>query len=91
MTTITLPGETVYIEDTLFCDSLGHVYRARLSEKDGKIITYRKASLTTLGRKVGRKQLLELKIYEQEEARKRRSSQKKPRTASTLVTQRISR
>ena len=37
-TTIKLPGETVFIEDTLFCDSLGNVYASRLSEKDGTII-----------------------------------------------------
>lgn len=37
-TTINIPGETVFIEDTLFCDSLGNVYTSRLSEKDGIII-----------------------------------------------------
>ena len=37
-TTINIPGETVYIEDTLFCDSLGNVYTSRLAEKDGTII-----------------------------------------------------
>lgn len=37
-TTIKIPGETVFIEDTLFCDSLGNVYASRLSEKDGLII-----------------------------------------------------
>jgi len=37
-TTINIPGETVYIEDTLFCDSLGNVYASRLAEKDGTII-----------------------------------------------------
>lgn len=37
-TTIKLPGETVFIEDTLFCDSLGNVYASRLSEKDGTIL-----------------------------------------------------
>jgi hypothetical protein len=37
-TTINIPGETVYIEDTLFCDSLGNVYASRLSEKDGTIL-----------------------------------------------------
>ena len=37
-TTIELPGETVFIEDTLFCDSLGNVYASRLSEKDGTIL-----------------------------------------------------
>lgn len=37
-TTINIPGETVFIEDTLFCDSLGNVYASRLSEKDGTII-----------------------------------------------------
>jgi hypothetical protein len=37
-TTIKIPGETVYIEDTLFCDSLGNVYASRLAEKDGTII-----------------------------------------------------
>jgi hypothetical protein len=37
-TTIEIPGETVFIEDTLFCDSLGNVYASRLSEKDGTIL-----------------------------------------------------
>jgi len=37
-TTINIPGETVYIEDTLFCDSLGNVYASRLAERDGTII-----------------------------------------------------
>ena len=37
-TTIELPGETVFIEDTLFCDSLGNVYASRLSERDGTIL-----------------------------------------------------
>ena len=37
-TTINIPGETVFIEDTLFCDSLGNVYASRLAEKDGSII-----------------------------------------------------
>jgi len=37
-TTIKIPGETVFIEDTLFCDSLGNVYASRLSEKDGTIL-----------------------------------------------------
>jgi len=37
-TTIKIPGETVFIEDTLFCDSLGNVYAMRLAEKDGSIL-----------------------------------------------------
>jgi hypothetical protein len=37
-TTINVPGETVFIEDTLFCDSLGNVYASRLAEKDGAIL-----------------------------------------------------
>lgn len=37
-TTIKIPGETVFIEDTLFCDSLGNVYASRLAERDGTII-----------------------------------------------------
>lgn len=37
-TTINVPGETVFIEDTLFCDSLGNVYASRLAEKDGTIL-----------------------------------------------------
>jgi hypothetical protein len=37
-TTIKIPGETVFIEDTLFCDSLGNVYASRLSERDGTIL-----------------------------------------------------
>jgi hypothetical protein len=41
-TTINIPGETVYIEDTLFCDSLGNVLsklNGILRDKDGKIIS----------------------------------------------------
>ena len=41
-TTVTIPGETVYIQDTLYCDSLGHVISKlgdKLRDKDGKIIT----------------------------------------------------
>jgi len=41
-TTIIIPGETIYIQDTLYCDSLGHVISKlgeRLRDKDGKIIT----------------------------------------------------
>lgn len=38
-TTITIPGETVFIEDSLYCDSLGRVYAVRLSEKDGTIVS----------------------------------------------------
>ena len=41
-TTVTIPGETVYIQDTLYCDSLGHVISklgGKLRDKDGKIIT----------------------------------------------------
>ena len=37
-TNIKIPGETVFIEDTLFCDSLGNVYASRLAEKDGTIL-----------------------------------------------------
>jgi len=37
-TTIKIPGETVFIEDTLFCDSLGNVYASRLAERDGTIL-----------------------------------------------------
>jgi hypothetical protein len=37
-TTINVPGETVFIEDTLFCDSLGNIYASRLAEKDGTIL-----------------------------------------------------
>lgn len=36
-TTITIPGETVEVVDTLYCDSLGNVYSKRLYEKDGVI------------------------------------------------------
>jgi len=39
-TTIEILGETVFIEDTLFCDSLGNVYASRLSEKDGTILKF---------------------------------------------------
>lgn len=41
-TTITLPGETLYIQDTLYCDSLGNVLsklNGVLRDKDGKILT----------------------------------------------------
>jgi hypothetical protein len=40
-TTITIPGETVYIQDTLYCDSLGNVLsklNGVLRDKDGKIL-----------------------------------------------------
>ena len=36
-TTITLPGETVEVIDSVYCDSLGNVYSIRLSEKQGQI------------------------------------------------------
>lgn len=36
-TTITLPGETVEVVDSVYCDSLGNVYSIRLSEQQGKI------------------------------------------------------
>lgn len=38
-TTITLPGETVEVIDSVYCDSLGNVYSIRLSEKQGQITT----------------------------------------------------
>ena len=41
-TTITIPGETLYIQDTLYCDSLGNVVsklNGILRDKDGKILT----------------------------------------------------
>lgn len=41
-TTITIPGETLYIQDTLYCDSLGNVLsklNGVLRDKDGKILT----------------------------------------------------
>jgi hypothetical protein len=38
-TTITLPGETVEVIDSVYCDSLGNVYSIRLSEREGKIAT----------------------------------------------------
>jgi hypothetical protein len=40
-TTITIPGETLYIQDTLYCDSLGNVLsklNGVLRDKDGKIL-----------------------------------------------------
>ena len=40
-TTIKIPGETVYLEDTLYCDSLGNVLSTLngvLRDKEGKII-----------------------------------------------------
>jgi len=41
-TTITLPGEILYIQDTLYCDSLGNVLsklNGVLRDKDGKILS----------------------------------------------------
>lgn len=41
-TTITIPGETVFLLDTLYCDSLGNVLsklNGILRDKDGKIIS----------------------------------------------------
>ena len=41
-TTITLPGETLYVQDTLYCDSLGNVLsklNGVLRDKDGKILS----------------------------------------------------
>lgn len=41
-TTITIPGESVYIQDTLYCDSLGNVLsklNRTLIDKNGKIIS----------------------------------------------------
>ena len=41
-TTITIPGETLYIQDTLYCDSLGNVLsklNGVLRDKDGKILS----------------------------------------------------
>jgi hypothetical protein len=40
-TTITIPGETLYIQDTLYCDTLGNVLsklNGVLRDKDGKIL-----------------------------------------------------
>jgi hypothetical protein len=37
-TNIYIPGETVTIVDSVYCDSLGNVYALRLSEKDGDIV-----------------------------------------------------
>jgi hypothetical protein len=37
-TTITTPGDTTVVVDSLYCDSLGNVYIKRLSEKDGEIV-----------------------------------------------------
>lgn len=37
-TTIEIPGETVTVIDSVYCDSLGNVYSMRLSEKDGQLI-----------------------------------------------------
>ena len=36
-TTITLPGETVEIVDSVYCDSLGNVYSLRIFETQGRI------------------------------------------------------
>lgn len=41
-TTIIIPGETVYLQDTLYCDSLGNVLSTLngvLRDKEGKIIS----------------------------------------------------
>lgn len=41
-TTIEIPGETLYIEDTLYCDSLGNVLsklNGVMRDKDGKILS----------------------------------------------------
>jgi hypothetical protein len=41
-TTIKIPGETLYIQDTLYCDSLGNVLsklNGVLRDKDGKILS----------------------------------------------------
>lgn len=41
-TTIEIPGETLYIEDILYCDSLGNVLsklNGALRDKDGKILS----------------------------------------------------
>lgn len=41
-TTIEIPGETVYLQDTLYCDSLGNVLsklNGILRDKDGKIVS----------------------------------------------------
>jgi hypothetical protein len=41
-TTIKIPGETVYLQDTLYCDSLGHIVSTLngvLRDKEGKIIS----------------------------------------------------
>ena len=41
-TTITLPGETLYVQDTLYCDSLGNVLsklNGVLRDKYGKILS----------------------------------------------------
>jgi hypothetical protein len=38
-TTITLPGDTTVVVDSIYCDSLGNVYIKRLSEKDGELVS----------------------------------------------------
>lgn len=41
-TTITIPGETIFLQDTLYCDSLGNIISKladNLRDKDGKIVT----------------------------------------------------
>lgn len=42
-TTITLPGDTTVVVDSLYCDSLGNVFIKRLSEKDGDIVRLKNA------------------------------------------------
>jgi hypothetical protein len=38
-TNIYIPGETVTVVDSVYCDSLGNVYAMRLYQKDGDIIS----------------------------------------------------
>ena len=41
-TTITIPGETIFLQDTLYCDSLGNVISkltGELRDKDGKLVS----------------------------------------------------
>ena len=41
-TTITIPGETIFLQDTLYCDSLGNVISkltGELRDKEGKLVS----------------------------------------------------
>jgi hypothetical protein len=39
--TVEVPGETVTVVDSLYCDSLGNVYSTRILERDSQILSLR--------------------------------------------------